>query len=116
MPLMKGRSDKAFSHNVRAEMGAGKPLRQALAIAYANKRKYSEGGMVGGNTRKERLKAMMFGAQMPKKENEDMDMDMDVDMDLEVDVKDQDAGDESSRDKRMKRLKSILMSFPSKKL
>lgn len=48
MPLMTGKSDKAFSHNVRAEMDAGKPQRQALAIAYAMKRrgkKMADGGM-----------------------------------------------------------------------
>lgn len=39
MPLMKGSSDKAFSQNVRTEMEHGKPQKQALAIAYAMKRK-----------------------------------------------------------------------------
>jgi hypothetical protein len=39
MPLMKGKSEKAFKHNVRAEMHAGKPQKQALAIAYSIKRK-----------------------------------------------------------------------------
>jgi hypothetical protein len=34
MPLMKGKSRKAFSHNVEAEMHAGKPQKQAVAIAY----------------------------------------------------------------------------------
>lgn len=39
MPLEHGKSDKAFSHNVKAEMHAGKPQKQSLAIAYAMKRK-----------------------------------------------------------------------------
>jgi hypothetical protein len=39
MPLVKGRSDKAFEHNIKAEIGAGKPQKQSLAIAYAMKRK-----------------------------------------------------------------------------
>jgi hypothetical protein len=39
MPLSYGKSDKAFSHNVSAEMHAGKPQKQAVAIAYAVKRK-----------------------------------------------------------------------------
>jgi hypothetical protein len=39
MPLEKGKSKKAFSHNVKAEMKAGKPQKQAVAIAYAQKRK-----------------------------------------------------------------------------
>jgi len=39
MPLTKSKSKKAFSHNVEAEMRAGKPQKQAVAIAYAVKRK-----------------------------------------------------------------------------
>lgn len=39
MPLMHGKSAKAFSHNVGAEMDAGKPQKQSLAIAYAVKRR-----------------------------------------------------------------------------
>lgn len=56
MPLLKGKSQKAFSHNVKAEMDAGKPMKQSLAIAYATKRKpkkmnkggdcYADGGKV----------------------------------------------------------------------
>lgn len=48
MPLMHGKSQKAFGHNVGAEMNAGKPKAQALAIAYSIKRKkkMAEGGMV----------------------------------------------------------------------
>lgn len=32
------RTKAGFSHNVRTEMRAGKPQKQALAIAYAKKR------------------------------------------------------------------------------
>jgi hypothetical protein len=39
MPLKKSTSKKAFSSNVRAEMRAGKPQKQAVAIAYSVKRK-----------------------------------------------------------------------------
>jgi hypothetical protein len=47
MPLMHGKSDKVFSHNVRAEMDAGKPRAQSLAIAYSEKRKrMADGGEV----------------------------------------------------------------------
>lgn len=35
MPLIKRPSQKAFSHNLKAEMHAGKPQKQALAIAYS---------------------------------------------------------------------------------
>ena len=38
MPLQKGSSKKAFQHNVRAEIKAGKPRKQAVAIAYSVKR------------------------------------------------------------------------------
>lgn len=34
MPLKKSTSNKAFSQNVSTEMGAGKPQKQAVAIAY----------------------------------------------------------------------------------
>jgi len=35
MPLIKSASPKAFAQNVRTEMHAGKPQKQALAIAYS---------------------------------------------------------------------------------
>ena len=39
MPLEHGKSEEAFSHNVAAERQAGKPQKQAVAIAYAEKRR-----------------------------------------------------------------------------
>jgi hypothetical protein len=41
MPLSKGKSEKAFQQNVKTEIEAGKPQKQAVAIAYAQKRKAS---------------------------------------------------------------------------
>mgnify|MGYP003337534490 FL=1 len=38
MPLIKSTSTKAFSKNVKKEIAAGKPPKQAVAIAYATKR------------------------------------------------------------------------------
>ena len=38
MPLVKSSSPKAFRANVKAEVAAGKPVKQAVAIAYAVKR------------------------------------------------------------------------------
>lgn len=38
MPLKKSTSDKAFTENLKRELGAGKPQKQALAIAYSVKR------------------------------------------------------------------------------
>lgn len=50
MPLIKGKSKKAFDHNVKAEMDSGKPQDQALAIAYhvqrKNRKKMAQGGEV----------------------------------------------------------------------
>ncbi len=39
MPLKKSKSAKAFKANVKAEIAAGKPIKQAVAISYAVKRK-----------------------------------------------------------------------------
>lgn len=38
MPLIKSKSDKAFKSNIKAEIAAGKPQKQAVAIAYSTKR------------------------------------------------------------------------------
>jgi len=38
MPLVKSSSPAAFRKNVKAEMAAGKPQKQAVAIAYSVKR------------------------------------------------------------------------------
>jgi hypothetical protein len=48
MPLTKGKSEKAFKENIRAEVKAGKPVKQALAIAYDVKRKAEKGMKEGG--------------------------------------------------------------------
>jgi hypothetical protein len=39
MPLMNSIGKKAFQYNFLAEVNAGKPKKQALAIAYSVKRK-----------------------------------------------------------------------------
>lgn len=39
MPLKKGKSRKVFEENIRKEIRAGKPKKQAVAIAYSMKRK-----------------------------------------------------------------------------
>jgi hypothetical protein len=38
MPLVKGKSEKAFKENIKTEVKAGKPVKQAVAIAYSTKR------------------------------------------------------------------------------
>lgn len=42
MPLMHGKSNKAFEHNIKAEVHAGKPQKQAVAIAFSEKRRAAE--------------------------------------------------------------------------
>lgn len=39
MPLKSGKSQKVMSQNIKTEMAAGKPQRQAVAIAYSQARK-----------------------------------------------------------------------------
>ena len=54
MPLIEGKSKKAFSSNVKAEIEAGKPQKQAVAIAYSEKRQA------------EKRKKMWRGGDVPK--------------------------------------------------
>lgn len=50
MPLIHSKRPEAFKHNVETEMSAGKPQKQAVAIAYeeAGEAHKAEGGEVGG--------------------------------------------------------------------
>ena len=50
MPLIKSKSKKAFQENVKTEIASGKPVKQAVAIAYATKR------AAGGKTAKPKSK------------------------------------------------------------
>lgn len=43
MPLVKSGSKSAFRKNIKAEVSAGKPAKQAVAIAYAVKRDAAKG-------------------------------------------------------------------------
>lgn len=46
MPLIKSKSKKAIAHNIKAEIAAGKPQKQAIAIAFNVKPKHAQGGPV----------------------------------------------------------------------
>jgi hypothetical protein len=48
MPLVKSTSKEAFRKNVKAEVKAGKPLKQSVAIAYATKRAAAKKGKSSG--------------------------------------------------------------------
>jgi len=48
MPLIKGKSEKAFKQNIKAEIAAGKPQKQAVAIAYDVQRR-AQSKKDGGN-------------------------------------------------------------------
>lgn len=43
MPLVKSPSKEAFRKNVKAEVKAGKPVKQAVAIAYSVKKSAVKG-------------------------------------------------------------------------
>ena len=64
MPLVKGKSPAAFAKNIKTEMKAGKPKKQAVAIAY------SEAGEAKKKERKESREERTVKekrAAMPKK-------------------------------------------------
>jgi len=44
MPLVKSSSKAAFRANVKKEVAAGKPAKQAVAIAYSTKRQAQKRG------------------------------------------------------------------------
>jgi len=44
MPLKPGKSKKAFEENIKTEIKAGKPPKQSVAIAYAEKRESKKKG------------------------------------------------------------------------
>ena len=66
MPLMHGKSEKAFKENVRTEMHHGRPQKQALAIAYAVKRKAQKKAHGGYMSHHERDEAERFRELEPE--------------------------------------------------
>ena len=69
MPLVKSKSEKAFSENVKREMAAGKPQKQAVAIAYNVQReakKAAGGGLYANIHAKRKRIAEGSGEKMRK--------------------------------------------------
>jgi hypothetical protein len=68
MPLVKSKSEKAFSENVKREMAAGKPQKQAVAIAYDVQReaKMAGGGLYANIHAKRKRIAAGSGEKMRK--------------------------------------------------
>ena len=61
MPLIKSKSENAFKKNISAEVKAGKPVKQAVAIAYSEKNAAKEKMKNGGlwdniHAKQERIK------------------------------------------------------------
>jgi len=52
MPLKSGSDQKTISHNIRVEIAAGKPKRQAIAIALSKARKPNGKKSKGPKTKK----------------------------------------------------------------
>jgi hypothetical protein len=79
MPLIKSKSDKAFGKNIAAEIKAGKPPKQAAAIAYSVQRAApkKEGGVIKslkkagfydeGKSKSERLKIVSNTTTKPQR-------------------------------------------------
>ena len=42
MPLIKSGSDEARQENIKTEIHAGKPIKQAVAIGYSNQREHED--------------------------------------------------------------------------
>jgi hypothetical protein len=45
MPLIEGKSKASMNKNIATEIKSGKPLKQAVAISYAEKRKAQKKGV-----------------------------------------------------------------------
>jgi hypothetical protein len=66
MPLMMGHSKGVIGENIRTEMHAGKPQKQAIAIAYS----------MAGKSRKKKMPSKSGMKPKMKKMDDDHDEDM----------------------------------------
>jgi hypothetical protein len=62
MPLIKSKSEKAFKKNISTEVKSGRPVKQAVAIAYSVKRdaKKAEGGSLKSVDKNKTLALLNF--------------------------------------------------------
>ncbi len=72
MPLIKGKTPASMSHNISAEMHAGKPQKQSIAIAYNLARKAAAKKMAQGGMAKEETCHACGGMVNPKLEQSHM--------------------------------------------
>lgn len=80
MPLIKSGSKKAVSENIRREIAAGKPQKQAVAIALSTARRYAKKAE-GGRTKKTPLpkpdpRGSTFVERIPRANNVDRGMEI----------------------------------------
>ena len=71
MPLSSGKSPKSFSKNIKTEMEHGEPQKQAVAIAYAVRRKHKMAD--GGEVAESNEKLHPHGDEQPPKYPEQCD-------------------------------------------
>lgn len=81
MPLIKKASKAAFKHNLEAEMDAGKPKDQSIAIAYnaqrmAKKKGYASGGMVSSDESDEHYDSIADAILRQKKSSDSGEVDI----------------------------------------
>lgn len=72
MPLIHGKSKRAFEENIKSEREAGKPMKQSLAIAYAVKRKAQKKAL-GGEIEPEDLVHKVEHLDNMAQEHEELD-------------------------------------------
>ena len=58
MPLIKGYGKKSFGKNIGAELKAGKPKKQAVAIAFGVKKKAKKKAGKGGGDFMKKIKGL----------------------------------------------------------
>ena len=66
MPLDKSKSPRAFQKNISTEMKAGKPMKQAVAIAYAVAGKKKKMGEKISSTMKKDARSKSTKSTKPK--------------------------------------------------